>query len=85
MNDFRKAMQESVDRALPHRGITKRIIGVGKDPKDVSKFVIFSFNPQTKSESILGQVAQQDDCAIVQLRGKSLLLPNQNRMIRYHK
>ncbi len=70
MNDFRKAMQESVDRALPHRGITRRIIGVGDDPTDVSKFVIFSFDPLTRTELTLGHFAALDNCVIVQLRGK---------------
>ncbi len=82
MNDFRQVMQESLNRALPHRGITRRIIGVGKDPKDASKCVIFSFNPQTKAESMLGQAAAQDNCVIVHLRGKCILLLNQTRIIR---
>ncbi len=69
MNNFRQVMQESLNRALPHRGITGKIIGVGEDPEDVSNFVIFSFHPQTKAELSLGEVAAQVNCSIVQLRG----------------
>ncbi len=42
-------MQESVNRALPHRGITKKVIVLGKDITDASSCVVFSFDIMTIS------------------------------------
>ncbi len=65
MSYFRNVIVESAKE-----GVAKRIIVVGKDPEVQSKFVVFSFDPKTKAERILGQVAAQVDCSITQLQGK---------------
>ncbi len=72
-------MQESLNSALPHRGITRKIIGVGEDPKNDSEFVVFSFDPLTRTESISGHIAAQKNSAIVQLRGKSFFIATSKR------
>ncbi len=69
LDDFRNVMQNSLNKALPHRGITKKIIAVGTDSADDSKFVIFSFDPLTRTEITLGQITAQRNSAIIQVQG----------------
>ncbi len=66
-------MQESVSRAIPHRGITKKIIVLGEDIARASRFVVFAFDPQTKAELPLGHVPSKDNSSVIQFQGNAFL------------
>ncbi len=65
MSYFRNVIIESAKE-----GVAKKIIVVGEDLEDESKFVIFSIDPKTKAEHTLGQVPAQPESVIIQLQGK---------------